>query len=300
MAIVLALLTATAFAAGTVLQQRGTLRAPAGADDSRFLVQILREPVWIAGALMQALGWTLQAAALDRGPLVVVQAITTLSLVIALPLGVKFTNQRVGRPEITAAIAVVVGIIVFLLAGTPAGGTSTPSAAEWWSAGLFTIVLLGALGAYGRSRDGATRAALFGGAAGVGFALQAAVTKVFVNELGHGVSALLHTWSTYVLILSAIAGFVLQQSALKTGVLAPAMAASNASTLVFSAVFGITVFGESLAEGGGRVAFAILGLALAVAGVVRLAAAQPGEAAATPPADDGFGDVGDVGTRSGT
>jgi hypothetical protein len=297
MAILLALLTATAFATGSVLQQRGTLQAPASGDDARFLVQILQEPVWIAGALMQALGWALQAAALDRGPLVVVQAITTLSLVIALPLGAKLTNQHVGRYELTAAFAVVVGIVVFLTAGAPAGGTSNPSAAQWWTAGLFTIVLVGSLGAYGRARQGATRAALFGGAAGIGFALQAAVTKVWVSELGHGVAALLHTWSTYVLILSAIAGFVLQQSALKTGVLAPAMAASNASTLLFSAVFGITVFGEHLARGGGRVAIAVLGLALAVAGVVRLAASQPVTAANAPPDVDGFGELG---TRSGT
>jgi drug/metabolite transporter (DMT)-like permease len=291
MAIVLALLTATAFATGTVLQQRGTLQAPAGADDARFFVQIIREPVWIAGALLQALGWVLQAAALDRGPLVVVQAITTLSLVIALPIGVRLTNQRVGRQEVGAAIAVVVGIVLFLTAGAPAGGTSNPSAAEWWSAGLFTVALVTVLGVYGRSRQGATRAALLAGAAGVGFALQAAVTKVFVNELGHGISALLHTWSTYVLILSAIAGFVLQQSALKTGVLAPAMAASNASTLVFSAVFGITIFDERLTHGNGRIAFATIGLALAVAGVVRLAAAPPG-VSVDPPAPPTVENVG--------
>jgi hypothetical protein len=120
------------------------------------------------------------------------------------------------------------------------------------------------------------RAALFGAAAGVGFALQAAVTKVFVGELGHGVGALLATWSTYVLIASALVGFVLQQSALKTGVLAPAMAASNASTLLFSAVFGIVVFDERLANGNGRVALAIIGLAIAVFGVIRLAVAGPG------------------------
>jgi hypothetical protein len=65
--VALALMAAVAFATGTVLQQRGTLRAPAGEDDPRFLVQILREPVWFAGALLQAAGWVLQAAALVAG-----------------------------------------------------------------------------------------------------------------------------------------------------------------------------------------------------------------------------------------
>ena len=244
MAIFLALLAATAFAAGTVLQQRGTLEAPA--SDARFLVQILHEPIWLVGGATQAAGWVLQAAALDRGPLIVVQAITTLSLVIALPLGVRLTGQHVGRREIAAALAVVAGIVVFLAVGSPAGGTSNPSAAAWWAAGIVSVVLVAGVATIGRSRHGATRAALFGGAAGIGFALQAAVTKVFVGELGHGVAALLTTWSTYVLIVSALAGFVLQQSALKTGVLAAAMASSNTSTLVFSVVFGIVIFDERL------------------------------------------------------
>jgi drug/metabolite transporter (DMT)-like permease len=276
MAVALALLAALSFAAGTVLQQRGTLQAPAAGDDARFLLQILQEPVWLIGASLQALGWILQAAALDRGPLIVVQTLTTLSLVIALPLGVRLTGQRVGRPEVVAALAVVAGVVVFLAAGAPSSGNTNPSAAEWWTAGLLSLLLVGGVAYAGFHRQGSLRAALFGGAAGVGFALQAAVTKVFVGELGHGVGALLTTWSTYVLIVSAVVGFVLQQSALKTGNLAPAMAASNASTLVFSAVFGIVVFDERLAHGHGRIAIAVFGLVVAVVGVVRLAASEPG------------------------
>ena len=129
---------------------------------------------------------------------------------------------------------------------------------------------------FGRTKQGATRAALFGAAAGVGFALQAAVTKVFVGELGNGVASLLTTWSTYVLIVSALVGFVLQQSALKTGVLASAMAASNASTLIFSVIFGIAIFDETLTQGDARLMPAWIGLAVAVAGVLSLARTSPG------------------------
>jgi drug/metabolite transporter (DMT)-like permease len=236
------------------------------------LVQILREPVWLAGALLQATGWILQAAALDRGPLVVVQSLTTLSLVIALPLGVWLTDQHVGRTEIVGALAVVAGIILFLSAGAPSGGISNPSAAAWWTAGLVSAALVVGAGALARTQRGAARAALFGAAAGISFALQAAVTKVFVGEVGEGVRALLTTWTTYALIVSALVGFVLQQSALKTGALAPAMAASNASTLVFSVVFGLTVFEETVAEAGGRWIPAWIGLAVAVVGVLALAA----------------------------
>ena len=262
-------MAAVAFAAGTVLQQRGTLRTPAG--DARFLVQILHEPVWLAGGGLQALGWTLQAAALDRGSLVVVQSLTTLSLVFALPLGAWLTDQHIGRTEIVGALAVVAGIVVFLSAGTPSGGTSNPSATAWWTAIVVSAVLVVGPGVLATKQRGAARAALFGVAAGVSFGLQAAVTKVFVNEIGHGVAHLLGTWSTYGLIVSALAGFVLQQSALKTGVLAAAMGASNASTLVWSVVLGFLVFDETMAADAARRFPAWLGLALAVLGVITLA-----------------------------
>jgi hypothetical protein len=122
-----------------------------------------------------------------------------------------------------------------------------------------------------RQRRGAVAAALFATAAGISYGFQAAVTKVFMTQLGSGLGAILTTWTTYALILSALAGFVLQQSALKTGFLAPAMAASNASTLITSVVLGVTVFQESLSRDQGRLPVALFALALAVVGVALLA-----------------------------
>jgi drug/metabolite transporter (DMT)-like permease len=275
MATVLALIAACAFALGSVLQQKGTLEAPAQGDDAHFLAQIVRRPVWLAGAGCQGAGWVLQAAALDRGSLIVVQSVTTLSLVIALPLGVRITGQVVSRRVWLGALAVVAGIVLFLSGGSPQGGTSTPPASAWWSAGIVTATLVTVLYLLGTRSTGATKALLFGAGAGVGFALQASVTKVFVPLVSKGLGAMLSSWTVYVLIASAMVGFVLQQSALKTGVLAPAMASSNAVTLFASIVMGITVFGESLSHGGGRLAPAVLGLALALSGVVLLAGAEP-------------------------
>jgi hypothetical protein len=52
----LAIVAAVLFALGTVLQQKGTLTTEAAADDPRFLIQILRRPVWLAGAVLQSTG----------------------------------------------------------------------------------------------------------------------------------------------------------------------------------------------------------------------------------------------------
>ncbi len=274
-ATVLALLAAFAFALGNVLQQKGTLETPAEGDDPHFLYQILRRPVWIAGAASQGAGWVLQALALDTGSLIVVQSLTTMSLVIALPLGRRITGQATSKRVWSGAAAITAGIILFLSVGSPSGGTSSPPASAWWSAGLSAIAIVALLGGLGRRRHGATRALLFGSAAGVAFALQSAVTKVFVAVVGQGLSAVLASWTIYVLVASALVGFVLQQSALKTGVLAPAMASSNAVTLFGSVVFGATVFGESLTSSGARPIPAVVGLGVVLIGILLLAGAGP-------------------------
>lgn len=275
MGMTLAILAALLFALGTVLQQKGTMSTEASGDDPRFLLQILQRPVWLAGAMCQAAGWVIQAAALDRASLVVVQSLTALSLVIALPLGMWLTHQHIGWRELGGASLTLLGIVFFLAAGQPQGGTSHPDAATWWTACLVTLVLVLALAGLGRRFDGAARALTFGAAAGLGFGLQAAVTKTFVTEIGGGVLGLLGSWSVYVLIASAVSGFVLQQSALKTGVLAPAMASSNSVTLFSSVVLGIVVYGEKIsASGGGHVGSAFVGLAVAIGGIALLAGAE--------------------------
>lgn len=270
MAVLLALLAAAAFALGTVLQQKGTMETPAGEDDPRFLVQTLRRPAWLLGAGAQGTGWVLQGMALDRGSIIVVQSLCTLSLVMALPLGVRLTAQVVTTQVVVGAVLLVVGIALFLSTGAPRGGSSSPSAPEWWSAGLSSLLLISGLWWVGRRSRGAVRALTYGGAAGISFAYQAAVTKAFVPLVGDGARAMLASWTVYVLVISALVGFVLQQSALKTGVLAPALASSNAMTLIVSVVLGAGLFDESF-NGGGEGVAAAGGLACAVVGIVLLA-----------------------------
>jgi hypothetical protein len=275
MAALLALFAACAFALGNVLEQKGTLETPAGEDDPRFLVQIFRRPVWLAGAGCHVVGWVLQAVALRLGPLILVQSLTTTNLVIALPPGRWITNQSISRRVWMGALATVVGIALFLATASPKGGTLTPPASAWWTAGLGSLVAIAVLVGIGRGRQGALRALLFGGAAGVGFALQVSVTKVFVTLVGKGIGTLLASWTTYVLIACAITGFVFGQAALKTGVLAPAMASSSAVALVLTVVLGISVLEESPSSGGLRLVAAGIGLAVAVVGIALLAGAKP-------------------------
>lgn len=283
MVTLLALLAATAFALGTVLQQKGTLAdtggTPPGADAAggagglRFLTQLFARPVWLLGGAVTAVGGVLNALALHWGTLAGVQALTTLSLVIALPFGAWLTDQRITGTVWVGACLLVAGIVLFVAAGSPQPGTRVPSAADWWSAGLVSLVLTGILARMGRGRRPALQAVIFGMGAGVGFGLASALTKQFTGVVGQGLSAILTGWELWALLAAGVVGLALGQWALRTGVLAPAMAATNAVTLFVSVTLGVTVFSERLNRGGGALVLVVLSLVLVPAGVVLLARA---------------------------
>jgi drug/metabolite transporter (DMT)-like permease len=270
----LALLAALSFALGSVLQQRGTLATKAKEGDPRFLLELFRKPVWLAGGALQGLGWIFQAAALDKGSLIVVQSICALSLVIALPIGARLTGQQIGRRTIIGALATMIGLVAFLYLGQPQGGISNPSNQAWLAAGLLILFVVFVLAWLARTRRGPVSAALFATAAGICFGFQAAITKEFVTLIGNGSQAILQSWTTYALLLSALGGFAFLQSALKTGFLAPSMAGNNAANLTTSVLLGVLVFQETLYSSQARLSPAVLGLALAVLGVFLLASPE--------------------------
>jgi drug/metabolite transporter (DMT)-like permease len=247
---------------GIVLQQRGTLEAPP-AGSAGFVTSILRKPAWLAGAACQFGCWAAQGAALARGPLSEVQPVISLQIVVALPLGIVITHQRVGRRDYLGAGLVVLGVAVFVAATNPEAGRSTAPAGVW----LAATAVIAALTA---------RAAFFGTAAGVLFGYQAAAMNVFVGVVPDGVGAILRSASTYELIASALGGFYLLQTALQAGVLAPAVATSNAASPVTSVVLGRVIFLETPQRTtGGKIVSAVSAVLL----VLGLAVLARGEAA---------------------
>lgn len=273
----LGLFSALAFALGLVLQQRGALQTAAPEGDPRFLEQILRKRVWLLGCLLLICGWGFQAAALHFGSLEVVQSLQALSLVLALPLGRSLTRQRIGRRSVIGAGTTLVGIVLLVTLGQPQGGVPQPPASAWWIAAIVIGSLVVGLVLVASRRRGAVPAALFAAAAGIAFALEAAVTKSLVMRFDVGLGTIFLNWPIYLFIVAGAGGFVLQQAALKTGCLAPATAALNAATLIVSVILGLAIFQESISAGYGRLTPALIGLVMAVAGVVTLA--LPGRAA---------------------
>ncbi len=274
MDIVLALVAALLFALGTVLQQKAGLEEPATGSSSGLLIQMAKRPVWLAGIAADGLGFGCQAAALGFGRLAVVQPLLVASVVFALPLGARLTGQRVKRIDIGAAFLVVAALVAFLTIADPSGGRADAPLGQWLIAGAACVGVCAVLVAAAQRGPAPRRAALLGIATGVLFALSAALTKAVVDELDDGVLTIFTTWHLYALVVVGYASMTLNQLALNTGALAPAVATSMAFDPITSVVLGITLLQESLDTSALDLLGTVLALAAAGAGMAVLARQQ--------------------------
>jgi drug/metabolite transporter (DMT)-like permease len=272
-AVVLALVSACFVALSSVLQAQSAERAPAQ-ESLRvgLILYLIRRPWWLVGIGLAGVGYVFHALALDRGGLVEVEPVLVTSLVFALPLGVVFCGQTIGRREVLGTLAVVGGIAVFLIGAEPSEGRSDASGVAW-------LVALAAVGSVvtllvtcGRqARRPAVRATAFGAAAGTSFALSAVLTKALTAELGEGIEATLTSWVPYFMVLLAVIAIVIGQSAFLAGPLAPALAPYIGLNPVVAGILGVAVFDEKVHTTTPSLIAAISGAALAVVGIVVLA-----------------------------
>ena len=177
----LALAAAVAYAAATVAEHRGATDA-AGDPDGGLVRRLLRQRLWLAGQVGAVAGLLLQAAALHGGRLVVVQPVLSSGLVLALLLAVLVDRRHPDRPlpdrvQWTAAVAVALGLTLFLLAAHPGAGVAvTPL----WRTTVCAAGALAGAGAailYGRNHGRRHRAFAFGAAAGLGYGVSGLLLK---------------------------------------------------------------------------------------------------------------------------
>lgn len=282
MDIVLALAAALFFAFGTVLQQKAGLEKPAESEGAGLLVQMAKRPVWLAGIAADAIGFVCQAVALAVGRLAVVQPLLVSTVVFALPLGARFTGQRVRRIDVIAALVVVAALVAFLEIADPSGGSDDAPLGEW----LITIGLCAAICVpvflFRKHGSPARRAAALGTATGILFALSAAFTKVVADQFEEGVFEIFVNWHLYALVVVGYASMTFNQLALNTGALAPAVATSLAFDPITSVVLGVTLLDETLHTSPLGIVGTVIALAAALAGMAILARSQSQSQAPTP------------------
>ena len=277
MAEVLAIVAAFCFALAATLQQKGALGMGDALGSAKSYLQLLKQMWWLLGTVALGAGYIVQAFALGKGQLAVVQSLLVTTVVFALPLGYFLTSQVVNRIEVGAAALVVLGLVAFTLFGNEDTGRN--DAPTWeWAITLAAFGLLAAVLIYlGGRGDLRRKAALFGAAAGVLYALSAAMWKPTADAFGSdGLQGLLSAWELYAFAAAAVIAFVVQQISLATGHLASSVATVSVCNPIVSIVIGIVVLEERLADPTWHKVVAFIGLGIALWGAILITGATEG------------------------
>jgi drug/metabolite transporter (DMT)-like permease len=106
-----ALASATSYSVGVSLQSLEAREVPSS-DSLRLslLRHLVTRPRWLAGTLCVIAGWGLQAGALALAPLTIVQPTLAAGLFVLLIVGIRLTDESVGRRDVVAVVAIFVGV----------------------------------------------------------------------------------------------------------------------------------------------------------------------------------------------
>jgi drug/metabolite transporter (DMT)-like permease len=248
MVLVLAFAASVFFAVAYVMQYHEAHEAPRGLFLSpRLLVELAHHRLWVGGIAAMMVGNGLQAWALARGSLAVVEPALTTSLLFALPLSAAWRRERLRRREWAGAVMVCAGLGLLLGVGSPTAGRSDMPWLQWvlvalaaWGLALLMVSI--AL----RSPWPSTRAALIGGAAGTLFGLQDALTRYCLHWISRDFTHLLLSWQPYILLVTAVYGLTLMQSAYEAGSLTASLPPMAVGEPVIGMLIGMLALNEQL------------------------------------------------------
>jgi drug/metabolite transporter (DMT)-like permease len=268
----LALLSAFVYGAGVVLQQRAALEAPLEeAARPRLLLRLVRRPMWLLGLAADIVGFGLQAAALHRGSLVVVQPLITTSLVFALVLTSAWRHEPISRRQWTAVALVLLGLAVFLIVAAPDEESSAVAGMRDWilTTAAITAVAGVALAA-GLKAVGSTRAAFLAVSAGIADAFMAVMAKAFSGSFDQGLAATFRSWTPYALVGAGLIAMLLISTAYQAGHPTVSLPIITVTDPLVASLIGISLFGDELLLDGARGPLVLFALAAIGAGLLML------------------------------
>lgn len=287
LSVLLSLVSAVAYAAGAILQER------VAADTPARPYAPLHHGVWWAAVALNGVGALLHVVALAYGPLSLVQPLGALTIVFALPMAAVFVRRKAGAAAWRGALLATLGLAGLLALTGSAGSHSLGSGERMVVAGATVgVVALLFLIAQAVHRP-AVRSVLLAASAGVAFGIASVFTKTVAVDWTDGTFSG-QVPSLLVIAILAASGLLLSQASYRGAGLAAPLATVTVVNPVVAAAVGLTLFGEGFRYGltGGLLA---LGFGVVTAGGLvlltteRLAAQTAGAVGepddrATPPA----------------
>ncbi len=272
----LTLLAALANAGNLVTQHISSTRAPEGSTPWRLVLFLARQPMWLFGWLALLAGFVFHAVALHVGALSIVQPILVIELVFALVIRRLCFHHQVSAAAWRAAALTCGALALFIVVSEAGGGRTTASASEWVSASA----ALGGVAAFmvvtARLGSPTWKAALYGTATGMVWALEAAYIKSMTDSLArYGFFGMFAHWPVYAVIVGGIFGNVVMQAAVHQGPLHVSSPLMVAADPILSIVLGFWLFDEQLSDQPVRVVLSVIGLAALAVGIWQMTQNEP-------------------------
>jgi drug/metabolite transporter (DMT)-like permease len=280
-AVLAAFASAACFALGSAMQQRVAGAASADEETRRgFLARIVRRPSWLLGLVLSAVAFALHALALSQGDLALVQPVIVSGIVFAVLLRSGLERRLPPRRTLVWLVLTWVGLALFL-------GVHPDSADRALHLGRAVVfVLAGVLVVAGavlvslRTDVERRRGALLGGAAGLLFGLVAGLVKVVLTQARSGWSEVFTSWPVWTLAVVGLCAVLLNQRAYQATRLSVTAPVLNVVQVLVAIAFGFVVLGETAGLSPVTVVAQGIGLAVMIAGVIRLASSGPSDARA--------------------
>ena len=274
-AVVAALGSSLAYAITAVTEQLGTHRVQSRrALSPELLLDLIKQPLWLAGVGANVASFALQVVALRFGPLALVEPILVCDLIFA---GLISAILRKRADLVTGAgiVACAAGVVGFLVIARPSAGRQTigPIQALALLAG-FAAVLAGCLAVARWNRTARPLALAL--ACGAAYAVTDFSIKLATAELSGGLADLFTHWPIYAVVIIGPIGFVLNQNAFQAGtVLAPVLAVITITDTIGDIALGWLFLHEELASGPAAIAGQAASLLVMTVGIVVLAHRSP-------------------------
>ncbi len=243
MVYVLTIVAAFVVAGGEVIQQRMAAQAPPEDNLSpKLLLWLVQRPRWLAGVGCSLAGNTVFATALGMGSVVLIEAVFVSRLLFGLVIAAFWGWHRVPGRDLLGGAVVVVGIAAFLVVARPTTPDAGSVPVDWWLGAACPVFVAALLAGVASRFTGSPRAALLGAGAGIVFGLQAVLVQSAVHVMGdHGLLGLLSTWNGYVVVVVALFGMLLVQSAFEAAPLPSSYPAVVTAQLLCAFALGVWV-----------------------------------------------------------
>jgi drug/metabolite transporter (DMT)-like permease len=256
---------------GFVAQQRVAYTEPLGRMlHLQLLLDLVRKPLWLCGIGAMIGGQLLGALALQDADVASVEPLLATSLIFALASAALLHQERLGWAEWLGAVLVSGGVALFLTLGEPHGGEVPHSGSAEWIAVLVMLAVPATLVLVALRVRLQTKAMLLAAAAGTLYGLQDVLTRGSLLALRQGPGALIATWQPYALLVVAVIGILLNQSAFDAAPLRISLPAASAAEPITGIVLGVVIFSEQLRVDPQALAGEVIGLIALSVGIVIL------------------------------